>query len=179
MSLFPLFLKALVGVDGDAVVIHSGETPFVDSPSGQAELSNEPLTLETVEKLITELLPEESQRTLKLLGAIRYECTPMPEYPGEPFTIVAFRDATDIWIEIRREGVRLKKAPAAAPAPVRQPPPPRPQDDVFSPPPLDDEDDFPISPDILELLEESDLELPDAEELWPGRGKDRTLRVGK
>src|SRR5712691_9055472 len=104
MTLFPLFLKALVEADGDAVVIHSGDTPYVDSPAGQAELSNEPLTLQTVERLVAELLPEESQRTLKLLGAIRYECTPIPEYPGEPFTIVAFRDATDIWVEIRREG---------------------------------------------------------------------------
>src|SRR5438093_3944847 len=88
MSLFPLFLKALVDANGDAVVIHSGDTPYVDSRSGPAELSNEPLTLQTVEKLIAELLPEESQRTLKLLGAIRYECSPIREYPGERFSIV-------------------------------------------------------------------------------------------
>ena len=178
MSLFSLLLKALVDADGDAVVIHSGETPYVDGPAGQAELSNGRLTLQTVEKLLAELLPEESQRTLQLLGAIRYECTPIPQYPGEPFTIVAFRDAGEIWVEIRREAVRLEKAPVAA-APTsrlaRKTPPPA---EARSSAPIDDDDDIPFSPDVLERLDDSDLEVPDAEDLWPGQGKHGPLRVG-
>lgn len=158
MSLVPLLLQALVEADGDAVVVHSGETPYVDAPSGQTELSQEPLPLHAVTALLTQLLPAESQQTFQLLGAIRHECPPMPAYPGEQFVVVAFREADDLWVEIRREGTRKQAPPAVAPIDAAG-------DDIG----------WTDRPAASDEAADPSLLLPDAEELWPGQSRERTL----
>ena len=106
MSLVSLLLQELVRADGDAVVIHSGDTPYIDAPSGQTELSAEPLPLRAVTMLLTQLLPAESQQTLHALGFILRDCPPMAEYPGERFTVVGLHESDGLWVEIRREVAR-------------------------------------------------------------------------
>lgn len=95
-------LTAIVRADGDALVMHVGEQPYVVAPSGPVELSSRPLTLEAVAGMLGQLLPADSRRALDELGAIEYELPHSAAAEGERFTVVAARGGDDIWIEIRR-----------------------------------------------------------------------------
>src|SRR5215831_16796335 len=138
MSLIPSLLQAIVKVDGEAMVMHAGDKPYVVSPTGQIELASRGLTLEAVNGIVGQLLPTEIQNALDEFGAIRYELPAVAEFPGEHFTVVAARGGDDVWVEIRRRRVvdddRVPDeffAPASAPAP--EPPPRQPVADA--PPP--------------------------------------------
>jgi twitching motility protein PilT len=113
-------LTAIVRADGDALVMHVGEQPYVVAASGPVELSSRPLTLEAVAGMLGQLLPSESRRALEELGAIEYELPKSLASSDERFTVVAARGGDDIWIEVRRHRVA---APAAAEAPVQFPEP--------------------------------------------------------
>ena len=95
-------LTAIVRADGDALVMHVGEHPYVVAPSGPVELSSRPLTLEAVAGMLGQLLPAESRHALEELGAIEHELPRTAASNGERFTVVAARGGDDIWIEIRR-----------------------------------------------------------------------------
>jgi twitching motility protein PilT len=134
MSLVPSLLQAIVKVDGEAMVMHAGDKPYVVSPTGQVELASRGLTLDAVNGIVRQLLPNEIQSALEEFGAIQYELPALPEFPGEHFTVVAARGGDDVWVEIRRRRVpdevdvpdELFPAPAAAPlvaAPIPPPPP--------------------------------------------------------
>jgi hypothetical protein len=41
-------------------------------------------------------------QTFNRRGAVRYECPPLTDYPKERFTVVAYREADELWVEIRR-----------------------------------------------------------------------------
>src|SRR5712671_1003664 len=106
MSLVPSLLQAILKVDGEALVMHAGEKPYVVAPSGQIELASRGLTLEAVDGIVGQLLPVELQQALQEFGAVQYELPAIPEFPGEHFTVVAARGGDDIWTEIRRRRVR-------------------------------------------------------------------------
>src|SRR6185436_5522498 len=105
MSLVPSLLQAIVRVDGEALVMHAGDKPYVVSPTGQVELANRGLTLDAVSGIVNQMLPAEMQAALSEFGAIQYELPAMPEFPGEHFTVVAARGGDDLWVEIRRQRV--------------------------------------------------------------------------
>src|SRR5882672_4011065 len=105
MSLVLSLLQAIVKVDGDAMVIHAGDKPYVVSPTGQVELASRGLTLEAVNGIVGQLLPIELQNALDEFGAVQYELPPAPEFPGEHFTVVAARGGDDVWVEMRRRRV--------------------------------------------------------------------------
>jgi twitching motility protein PilT len=111
-------LTAIVRADGDALVMHVGEKPYVVAPSGPVELSSRPLTFEAVTGMLGQLLPGDTRRALDELGAIEHDLPRSPVASAERFTVVAARGGTDIWIEIRRHRQPL---PAGAPAPVPLP----------------------------------------------------------
>src|SRR6267142_2909099 len=102
MSLVLSLLQAIVKVDGDAMVIHAGDKPYVVSPTGQVELASRGLTLEAVNGIVGQLLPLPIQNALDEFGAIQYELPAPAEFPGEHFTVVAARGGDDVWVEIRR-----------------------------------------------------------------------------
>ena len=102
MSLVPSLLQAIVGLNGEALVIHVGEKPYVVTPTGQVDLATRGLTLEAVSGILGELLPVETQHALDEFGAIQYEFPPSPEFRHEHFTVVAARGGDDVWVEIRR-----------------------------------------------------------------------------
>ena len=118
-------LTAIVRADGDALVMHVGEKPYVVSPAGPVELSSRPLTFEAVGGMLGQLLPVERRHALDELGAIEHDLPQSPVAGGERFTVVAARGGQDIWIEIRRHRAAPGPAPApvAAPAPVSAPTP--------------------------------------------------------
>src|SRR2546425_12648845 len=118
MSLVLSLLQAIVKVDGDAMVIHAGDKPYVVSPTGQIELASRGLTLEAVNGIVGQLLPTELQRALDEFGAVQYELPAAPEFPSQHFTVVAARGGDDLWVEIRRrrgtaQGERLPHAPCS------------------------------------------------------------------
>src|SRR6478736_5236673 len=102
MTLVPSLLQAIVRVDGEALVMHPGDKPYVISPTGQIELANKGLTLEAVDGIVGQLLSAESRDALDEFGAVQYELPAYDEFPDEHFTIVAARGGDDLWVEIRR-----------------------------------------------------------------------------
>jgi twitching motility protein PilT len=118
VSLVNSLLSAISRADGDALVLHVGERPYIVSASGQSELSSRVLTFEAMLGMLRELLPDEARGSLDELGAVQHELPNVPATEGERFAVVAARGGDDIWIEIRRH----RKAPEAAPPPVPQSP---------------------------------------------------------
>jgi twitching motility protein PilT len=96
-------LSAILRPDGDALVMHVGEKPYVIAPSGTVDLSSRPLTVEALNAIINQALPADSRRALDEIGAIEHELPPSSTAPGERFTMVVARGGDDIWIEIRRQ----------------------------------------------------------------------------
>jgi twitching motility protein PilT len=154
MSLLPQLLRAIVAANGDAIVLHTGDTPYVAGAGTETEVTADKLTFQAVDDVLKQLLPEPSQETFDLLGSIRYECPPFEAYPGERFVVVALRDADELWLEIRREGVNAQPPSAGA-----------------------------VSTGALAASEAAtlfrdDLAVPDFESLWPDETIGQTLRDG-
>ena len=105
MSLVPSLLQAIVRVDGDALVMHAGDKPYVVSPTGQVDLASRGLSLEAVDGIVAQLLSVESRNALEEFGAVQYELPPAAEFPSEQFTVVAARGGDDLWVEVRRRRV--------------------------------------------------------------------------
>src|SRR3954467_9150073 len=102
MSLVPSLLQAIVRANGEALVMHAGDKPYVVSPTGQVELAIRGLTLEAVNGIVAQLLPRELLAALDEFGAVQCELPTLRDLPGEHFTVVAARGGNDIWAEIRR-----------------------------------------------------------------------------
>jgi len=115
VALVESLLSAVVRADGDALVLHVGERPYVVATSGQVELSSRALTLEAMAGLLGQLLSPDAAKSLDDLGAVEHDLAPLSNVPDEHFTVVAARGGNDIWIEIRRQ---RRVTPLAAPAPV-------------------------------------------------------------
>src|SRR5438128_8628725 len=105
MSLVPSLLQAVIGLDGEALVIHVGEKPYVVAPSGQVELATRALTFEAVTGILEQMLPGASRQALEEFGAVQYELPPLPQFRNEHFTVVAARGGDDVWVEVRRRRV--------------------------------------------------------------------------
>jgi len=105
MSLVPSLLQAIVQLDGEALVMHAGDKPYVVAPNGQVDLATRGLTLDAVNGIVAQMLPSDVQRALDEFGAAQYELPTSPDFPGEHFTVVAARGGDDVWAEIRRRRV--------------------------------------------------------------------------
>jgi twitching motility protein PilT len=95
-------LTAIVRADGDALVLHAGERPYVVTPAGQSDLASRALTLDAVKGMLNELLTAEGRQALNEIGAVQHDLGSPVFAPGESFSVVAARGGDDIWIEIRR-----------------------------------------------------------------------------
>jgi twitching motility protein PilT len=127
-------VAAVLKSNGDGLVMHVGERPYVLSPTGTANLSERPLTVEAMKGVLSDLLSADDQHTLAEVGAVEREIIP-EEAPGDRFLLVAARGGDDIWIELRRQRgvVAVPEAPAVQPLPV--PPPALPPSLAPAPPP--------------------------------------------
>ncbi|HUE88722.1 MAG TPA: ATPase, T2SS/T4P/T4SS family [Vicinamibacterales bacterium] len=124
MALVESLLTAIVRADGDALVMHVGEKPYVVASAGPIELSTQGLNLQAMAGMVAQLLPAELQRALTEFGAVEHELASTAAMHGDRFTVVVARGGDDVWIEIRRHRrVRPETAPAAGPPPVEAPPP--------------------------------------------------------
>jgi hypothetical protein len=105
VALLDSLLSAIVRADGDALVMHVGERPYVVVGTQTTNISTHGMSLEATTGMLAQLLPEESMAQLEEFGAVEYR---VPHQGDDRFTVVAARGGDDIWIEIRR------RRPAAA-----------------------------------------------------------------
>jgi twitching motility protein PilT len=110
MALVDSLLSAIVRADGDALVMHVGERPYVVMGTQTINISTHGLSLDAMIGMLGQLLPPESLLQLDEFGAVEYR---VPQGDGDRFTVVAARGGDDVWIEIRRR--RQQPARAAAP----------------------------------------------------------------
>lgn len=128
MPLVPSLLSALVSLDGEAVVMHAGEHPYVVTPSGHIELGTRGLPPDVIAELIEQLLSKEARAALSASGAVQQLLAPLPQFADQHFTVVATRgDAPAVVIHRRRSekgpGVATRVAQERqAPAMSRFPP---------------------------------------------------------
>lgn len=108
MKYGPALLRALAVLDGDALVLHPGDRPYVVTAGGQVELTTRALTLRALRTLIAELLPSDWYATLHRTGAVQYDMPPSAENPRHRFSVVAARLEDDLWMEIRRQTDRRR-----------------------------------------------------------------------
>ncbi len=114
-------------IDGEALVMHAGDKPYVVSPTEQVDLASRGLTLEAVNGIVTQILPTELQHALDEFGAVQHELPSMPDFPGEHFTVVAARGGDDVWVEIRRRRIpEDDRVPDEFFEPTQTPPPAQP-----------------------------------------------------
>lgn len=124
MALVESLLTAIVRADGDALVMHVGERPYVVASAGPIELSTQGLNLQAMAGMVAQMLPAEAQRALTEFGAVEHELASQPEMQGDRFTVVVARGGDDVWIEVRRHRRPQDAAApenAVAPAPVAEP----------------------------------------------------------
>ncbi|HEY7444450.1 MAG TPA: ATPase, T2SS/T4P/T4SS family [Vicinamibacterales bacterium] len=112
MALVESLLTAIVRADGDALVLHVGERPYVVAASGQVELSSRTLTLEAISGILGQLISPAAEKSLEELGAVEQELDPSSAVPDERFAVVAARGGNDIWMEIRRHRSRSGRSEA-------------------------------------------------------------------
>ncbi len=181
MSLIPSLLQAIVRIDGEALVMHVGDKPYVVSPVGQVNLATRGLTLDAVSGIVNQLLPLESQRALDEFGAAQFELPPVPEFPGEHFTVVVARGGDDIWAEIRRRRIpeedrvpmELFGTPASEGAGgrpfVHESRSDSERDTVRDLVAISDSEGELQAAGPAQATGRDDLRLPEADELWPGQ----------
>ncbi len=121
VSLVESLFSAIIRLDGDSLVLHTGEKPYVVTSSssmsafrgplawGQVELSTRTLTTETVESMLDQMLTPEQRRVLNELGAVEHELAATEDRPA--FTVVAARGGDDIWVEIRPLRAKREEEP--------------------------------------------------------------------
>jgi twitching motility protein PilT len=125
VKLLDSLLDAIVRLEGDALVMHVGEKPYVVTASssmnayrgplawGQVELSSRVLTFDAVSSMLVQILPVHQQQALTEFGAIEHEI-PSPSGVADRFTVIAARGGEDVWLEVRRRPIELPQETSEA-----------------------------------------------------------------
>jgi twitching motility protein PilT len=121
VKLLDSLLDAIVRLEGDALVMHVGEKPYVVTASssmnayrgplawGQVELSSRVLTFDAVSSMLGQILPADQQQALTEFGAIEHDI-PSPAGVADRFTVIAARGGEDVWVELRRRPTDIPQA---------------------------------------------------------------------
>ena len=133
MKLIDSLLDAISRLEGDALIMHVGEKPYVVTSSasmyayrgpvawGHVELSSRVLTTDAVVGMLEQLVPADQRKALDEYGAIEFEL-PQDVQRSDRFTVVAARGGDDVWLEIRRTAAALHAVEQAAPPVVETAP---------------------------------------------------------
>jgi twitching motility protein PilT len=125
VNLLDSLLDAIVRLEGDALVMHVGEKPYIVTATsamsefrgpllwGHVDLSTRVLTSEALLGLLGQILPVDERQALTDLGAIEYQID-APEKSAR-FSVIAARAGDEIWVEVRR---RPKEAPVVVETPA-------------------------------------------------------------
>ena len=137
MKLIDSLLDAISRLEGDALIMHVGEKPYVVTSSasmyayrgpvawGHVELSSRVLTTDAVVGMLEQLLPMDQRKALDEYGAIEFDL-PQADATSDQFTVVAARGGDDVWLEIRRTAAAIPAAEASEPIAVAPVAPPEP-----------------------------------------------------
>ncbi len=141
-------LRAMVAGDADVAFLSSGQRPYVIGPGGTRPLWDAALSVSTMRRFLTHLLPEEDRDVLAVTGAAQHQLPPAADLPSDRFTIAAeFSNGAPV-IAVRRARVAVRRARVV------------------------DEDRAPINPFTPAPLRHADtvhddtLTVPTAAELW-------------
>jgi hypothetical protein len=107
VALLDSLLSAIVRSDGDALVMHVGERPYVVVGTETTHISTHGISLDAMTGMLAQLLPPDSLAQLDEFGAVEYK---VPPEGDNRFKVVVARGGDDIWLEIRRR----RPAPPAA-----------------------------------------------------------------
>jgi twitching motility protein PilT len=165
VALVDSLLTAIVRADGDALVMHVGERPYVVASAGTLDLSTQNLNLDAMTGMLQQLLPVAAQDSLEEFGAVEHR---LPPHDKDTFTVVAARGGDDIWIEIRRRRYALEPvlaAPGSAVAPPVAEPQPAPEIAATAPPMIEEPQPLtaPAAPEFEQPLPAVATTVPDAE----------------
>lgn len=108
VALVDSLLSAIVRAEGEALVMHVGERPYVVVGTQTINISTQGLNLEAMTGMLAQLLPADAQSQLEEFGAVEYQVPPQGD---DRFTIVTARGGDDVWIEIRRRQAKALKVP--------------------------------------------------------------------
>src|SRR5918993_3749296 len=86
VALADSLLSAIVRADGDALVMHVGERPYVVVGTQTINISTHGLNLAATIGMLEQVLPAESQAQLEELGAVEYR---IPQAGEDRFSVVA------------------------------------------------------------------------------------------
>jgi hypothetical protein len=127
VTLLDSLLDAIIRLDGEALIMHVGEKPYVVLSStsvsafrgplswGQVELSSRPLSADAVMTMLGQMLSPEQRHMLDDLGAIEHEID-APGGTDERFVVTAARGGDDVWVEVRRRSKAVEVPALPAPA---------------------------------------------------------------
>ena len=73
MALVDSLLSAIVRADGDALVMHVGERPYVVVGTQTINISTHGLNLEAMTGMLAQMLPADAQTQLEEFGAVEYK----------------------------------------------------------------------------------------------------------
>ena len=112
MTLLDSLFDAIIRLDGEALVMHVGEKPYVVLSSasvsalrgplawGQVELSSRPLSASAMTSMLTQMLTDDQRRSLD--DSAPSEEIEVPGESGGRFIVTAARGGDDVWVEVRR-----------------------------------------------------------------------------
>jgi twitching motility protein PilT len=99
VALVDSLLSAIVRAEGDALVMHVGERPYVVVGTSTVHTSTHDLNQQAMAGMLAQLLPADAQAQLSEFGAVEHR---LPPQGDDRFTVVAARSGDDTWVEIRR-----------------------------------------------------------------------------
>jgi twitching motility protein PilT len=111
MSVLPSLMRVISSVDGECLVLQTGETPYVFSGGNQIPLAAQRLSSRAVWRIIERVLPQASRRALEERGVVQYEFD-LADLPGDRFSVVAARAGDEAWMEIRRRALGPEDEPS-------------------------------------------------------------------
>ncbi len=131
VPLIDSLIAAVLKSNGDGLVMHVGERPYVLTSAGPTNLADRPMSFDAMNNVLADLLTVEDDLTLREVGAVEKDIS-LPAAPGEAFRLVAARGGQDIWVELRRlratpssTQVFVPQSPRATESPVESVPRPR------------------------------------------------------
>ena len=98
-------LRALDKVGGQAVVLHTGDRPYIVTPTQRWESPLEPLTMPVMRTMLADLLPDDSCDAFDEVGSMKYDGPHLQQKPAAKLTVVAGWFGSDLWVELRRDAM--------------------------------------------------------------------------
>jgi twitching motility protein PilT len=114
VNLLQSLIDAVVRLEGEALVMHVGEKPYVITRGssagdvrgplewGHIELSSSTVTADSILGMLGRILPPGPLQDLEEMGAVEYEIPAAEDDDAQRFTVIAARGGEDLWLEVRR-----------------------------------------------------------------------------